>query len=230
MAEHLAVGVEEIEVVEPIAFALVDELVFVPREEGERILRFYETVVSFGVESLEAFTSGGIISHEVATLLAAWHLHDVEGLAVRTPREVGEIAVGDVVQFQPNGAVCGRREDANSDFVHRHTCHGIFVGIGLSNAHFWVHQSVDLWIVCHHGLVHAIESELIALGAPECTFVDAKLIAVNRGAVEQFAVAICRHLMGATVGGGDKEVVVFDESEGTRGIAEVLMTDAPFER
>lgn len=114
--------------------------------------------------------------------------------------------------------------------MHRHTCHGIFVGVGLSNAHFWAHQSVDLWIVCHHGLIHAIESELVALGTPEGAFVDAKLIAVNRSAVEQFAVAIGRHLMSATVGGGDKEVVVFGESEGTRGIAEVLMTDASLER
>ena len=36
--------------------------------------------------------------------------------------------------------------------------------------------------------------------------------------------------MSATIGGGDKEVVVFGESEGTRGIAEVLMTDTPLER
>lgn len=36
--------------------------------------------------------------------------------------------------------------------------------------------------------------------------------------------------MSATVGGGDKEVVVFGESEGTRDIAEVLMTDASLER
>ena len=42
LAEHLAVGVEEVEVVEAIALALVDELVIIPREEGERILRFYE--------------------------------------------------------------------------------------------------------------------------------------------------------------------------------------------
>ena len=65
----------------------------VPREEGERILRFYEAFVSLGVERLEAFTSGGVIRHKVATLLTAWYLHDVEGFAIRTPREVGEIAV-----------------------------------------------------------------------------------------------------------------------------------------
>jgi len=52
LVEHLAVGVEEVEVVEPIALALVDELVVIPREEGERILRFYEAFVSFGVECL----------------------------------------------------------------------------------------------------------------------------------------------------------------------------------
>lgn len=96
LAEHLAVGVEEVEVVEAIALALVDELVLIPREEGERILRFYEAFVSLGVERLEAFTSVGVISHEVATLLAAWYLHDVEGFAIRTPRDVGEIAVGDI--------------------------------------------------------------------------------------------------------------------------------------
>lgn len=82
--------------VEAIALALVDELVVIPREEGERILGFYEAFVSLGVERLEAFTRGGIISYEVATLLAAWDLHDVEDFAVRTPREVGEIAVGDI--------------------------------------------------------------------------------------------------------------------------------------
>ena len=136
LTEHLSVGIEEIEVVEAIALALVDELVVIPRQESEGILRFYKSLVGFCVERLETLAGGGIVSHEVATLLTARHLHNVEGFSVGTPREIGEIAVGDIAELQPNGTVSGRREDANSDFVHRHTCHGVFVGVWLCHTHF----------------------------------------------------------------------------------------------
>ena len=131
--------------------------------------------------------------------------------------------------MQPNGAVGGRREDANSDFVHRHTCHGVFVGIWLCHTHFGTDQGVDLWIICHHGLIHSIERELVAFGAPECAFVDAKLIAVNGSTVEKFAIAVGGNLVRAPIGSGDEEVVVFGESQRARSYAEVFVCDALFE-
>ena len=82
LLEQLAFGVEEVEVVEAVALALVDELVVIPRQESEGILRFYKSLVSFCVECLETLAGGGIVSHEVATLLTARHLHNVEGFSV----------------------------------------------------------------------------------------------------------------------------------------------------
>ena len=50
--------------VEAVALALVDELVFVPRQESERVLGFDETLVSFGIEHAESRTGLGVVGDE----------------------------------------------------------------------------------------------------------------------------------------------------------------------
>ena len=66
MLEQLAFGVEEVEVVEAVALALVDELVFVPRQERERVLGLDETLVGFSVEHPESRAGVGVVGDEVA--------------------------------------------------------------------------------------------------------------------------------------------------------------------
>ena len=68
----------------------------------------------------------------------------------------------------------------------RHTGHGVFVGLvgSLSG------EDVHLRIVCHHALVHAVEGQLLAVGTPEESAVDAELIAVDSLTIDDFAGAV----------------------------------------
>ena len=70
-----------------------------------------------------------------------------------------------------------------------------------------------MWIVGDHGLIHAVERELVAFGTPKGAFVDAKLIAVNGSTVEKFTIAVGGNLVPAAIGSSDEEVVVFGESQ-----------------
>ena len=230
LLEQLAFGVEEVEVVEAVALALVDELVFVPRQEGERVLGLDETLVGFGVEHPESCAGVGVVGDEVAALLRTRHFHDVEAVAVGAPTEVGEIAVGGIAEIEPDGAIVLRIEDADGDLMRGHARHGVLLGCGLGDAHGRGHVDVDERIVGDHALVHAIEGEAASVGAPESAFVNAEFVTVNGGAVEQLAVAVGGNGVAASVGGGDVEIIVLGVGQGlTRG-SEVLVFDASFER
>ena len=215
--------------VEAVALALVDELVFVPRQESERVLGFDETLVSFGIEHAESRTGLGVVGDEVAAFLRTRHFHDVEAAAVGAPTEVGEIAIGGIAEIEPDGAVVLRIEDADGDLVGGHTGHGVFLGRGLGDAHGRGHVDGDERIVGDHALVHAVEGEPATVGAPEGAFVDAKFVAVHGGTVEQFAAAVGRHGVLATVGGGDVEIIVLGVGKGATRRGEVLVADAALE-
>ena len=215
--------------VEAVALALVDELTGVPRQESEGILRFDETLVGFGVEHAETRTGLGVVGDEVAAFLRTRHFHDVEAAAVGAPTEVGEIAIGGIAEIEPDGAVVVGVEDADGDLVGGHTGHGVFLGRGLGDAHGTRYVDVDERIVGDHALIHAIEGEPAAVGAPEGAFVDAKFVAVHGGAVEQFAAAVGRNGVLATVGGGDVEIIVLGVGQGATCRGEVLVADAALE-
>ena len=110
-----------------------------------------------------------------------------------------------------------------------HTGHGVFLGRGLGDAHGRGHVDGDERIVGDHALIHAVEGEPSAVGAPEGAFVDAKFVAVHGGTVEEFAAAVGRHGVLATVGGGDVEIVVLGIGEGATCRGEVLVADAALE-
>ena len=82
--------------------------------------------------------------------------------------------------------------------------HGVFLGGELGHAVV----NVDQGEVGDHRLVHAVEGEEVALGAPEEAFVDAELVAVYAQAVLEFAGTVGRHLEGLAVGALHEEVPV----------------------
>ena len=209
LTQFFAVGIEQVEVVEAVAARLHDEFRGVPREESDGVLRLDVAVVALGVEDAEACSGVGIIFHEVGTILRAGHFKHINALPVGTPSDVGKIAVGGVAGIEPNGAIGSGVEDTHRDFVARHSCHRVFVGSRHGHTIGFRHLNVHEWIVRHHRLVHTVERQAAAVGAPERAFVDAELIAVHARAVEEFAVAVGRYGMSAAVGGEHIEVVGF---------------------
>ena len=55
-----------------------------------------------------------------------------------------------------------------------HACHRIFVRFESC----YTCGSVYLRIVCHHALIHAVESKIFSFRTPECTFVNTEFITV----------------------------------------------------
>ena len=99
----------------------------------------------------------------------------------------------------------------------------------MGDAHGTRYVDVDERIVGDHALIHAVEGEPATVGAPEGAFVDAEFVAVHGGAVEEFAAAVGRHGVLATVGGGDVEIIVLGVGEGAACRGEVLVADAALE-
>ena len=83
--------VEQIEMVVAVALALHDELVAVPRQEHDGVERFHIFITALSVELGQQLTRCGIIAHQSAVLLVACQLLHIDGLRVRTPRNVGEV-------------------------------------------------------------------------------------------------------------------------------------------
>ena len=77
-------------------------------------------------------------------------------------------------------------QNAYCDLMALRTCHRIFVRLIfcfiVGNAH--------LWIICHHRLVHAIESHLAPIGRHEDTSIYAPFISMNRLPIYYFPRAI----------------------------------------
>ena len=85
-----------------------------------------------------------------------------------------------------------------------HSGHRVFVGCKCCLSF----EGVDLGIVGHHALVHAVEGQLLSVGTPEGAFVDAELIAVNTLPINYFPRTIGRYLMLRTVSRSDPEVLI----------------------
>ena len=104
----------------------------------------------------------------------------------------------------------------------RHACHGIFIRLvgGLTR------EDVYLRIVSHHALIHAVEGQLLSVRTPESSFIDAKLIAVDRLAVDDFARSVVGELILLIVGIPHIELPVLGISNGTRGFVPVVISCA----
>ena len=130
--------------------------------------------------------------------------------------------------------MCSHVVDAKRHLVACLTRHGIFVRVGLGYARTRLRRDirvgdVNLWIIGHHRLVHAVEGELLSVRAPEEASVDAKLITVHALSVYNLARAVVRELsrrahgLSAVACGGlsHVELPVLDVSQRACGIAEV---------
>ena len=182
LAQFLARRIEEVKVVEAVAFALVDELGVVPRQEDDRVLGMDILGVTLGVKHSLALSCGGVVGHKLGLVLRTGKLNHVDGTLVGRPGNVREITVGGIARVEVDGLLRSRVIDAHGDLVARHAGHGIFVGSIAGGAV----ADVDLRIVGHHRLVHAIERKEIAFGTPKRAFCNAKLIAVYTLSVHQF--------------------------------------------
>ena len=143
----------------------------------------YVLVAGLCVEGLQLVASSYIIGVQRAVVLVAVQFEKIERLAVRSPRDIGKVAVGRVANIQIDGLLCFQIKDADGNLMRGHACHGILVGFQFS----LTLEGVHLRIVGYHTLVHAVEGQFLAILAPEGTFVDAELIAVNALAIDNLA-------------------------------------------
>ena len=83
-----------------VALALHDELAAVPRQELDGVHRLDVFVAGFAIQFSNAFARRGVVRHQTAVVLVAIQLEHVDGLGIRTPRDVGEVdglCVGDKI-------------------------------------------------------------------------------------------------------------------------------------
>ena len=99
-----------------------------------------------------------------------------------------------------------------------HAGHGVLVGLKLSLAG----EDVHLRIVGHHALIHAVEGQALAVGAPEESFTDAELIAVDGLAIDNLSRAISGELPLLAVSGTHVELLVALEGQGATLLRPVL--------
>ena len=175
-------------------------------------------VVCLSVYLGYAFAVGGVVAHEAAVVLVAVELKHVHGLRVGTPRNVGEIAVGGVAGLQVDRLVGVHVVHADGHLVRRLARHGVFVGLVFGGAA----EDVHLRVVRNHRLVHAVESQMSAVGTPEGAFLYAELVAVHALCIHNLAAAVGRQLCAVALVVGHEEVVVPDEGKRPRLHAELL--------
>ena len=189
--------------IETVLLTVVDELCIIPRKEGDGMLRFHIFIVCLSDEHSILLTSQGMVAHQFGTVLFARMLHHIDILAARAPGDVGEIAVSGITGLQVDGLSCSDVIDSHRHLVAGRTGHGILVGYIFSRAGFGIH----LRIVAHHRLVHAVESQTLAVRTPEGSLLDTKLIAVHHLS----ALDACRfigHLHCLSIGRHHPQVVI----------------------
>ena len=188
-----------------ILLALHQKLCSVPRKECQRVERLHVFLVCLAVEFFLLLACCGVVAHEAAVILVAVELKQVDGRCVGAPRDVGEIAVGRVACFKVDGLLCVEVIHSYGHLVARHSRHRIFVGLKCRLAL----EGVHLRIVGHHRLVHAIKGKTLSVRAPEETFLNAELIAVNSLSIHYLSAAVGGQLSVHVVGICHVELVVF---------------------
>ena len=160
--------------VETITLALIDEFRLIPRQEYQRMLRFYVLRMFFFVQYFQLLSTGSIVAYQLCMILVTVQFDDINRLFIGCPTDVGKITVGRIACLQINGLFTTHVIYSYSDFVTCHPCHWIFVRLQCGNTG----RSVDLRIIGYHGLIHAVESQIVSFRTPESTLHDAKLVAV----------------------------------------------------
>ena len=86
-----------------ILAALHDKAVAVPRQELDRVARLHVFLVGFAIEFACLLAGFCIVGSQTAVVLVAVQFEHIDGLAVRTPCDVGEVAVGWIASLQIDG-------------------------------------------------------------------------------------------------------------------------------
>ena len=206
LLHKFAAGVVEVEVVEAVALAEVEEEAAVPRQEGEGVLGLDVLLVALLEQHAFTLARGGVVAHQLGMVLVAVQLNDIDLRALGVPADVCQVAVGGVARLEPDGLACCGIEDAHGDDVARHAGHGVFVGHDGGDAG----RKVGLRIVGDHALVHAVEGQQAAAGVPEGAALDAEFVAVD-GLSADDALRLVGDGDLVAVGGANEEVVLLGE-------------------
>ena len=159
--------------------APVYELLVVPRQESDGVEWFHVLVRGLGIERPCLLACCYVVGIEGTNVLVAVDFVQVERLPVGCPADVGKVPVCRVACLQVCDLLRCQVEDSHVYLVGCHASHGVFVGRVFSLPC----KSVYLRVVCHHRLVHAIESQLASVWTPECTLGDAEFVTVYALAV-----------------------------------------------
>ena len=175
-------------------------------------------VAGLAVELCLTLTRHGIVADEAAVVLVAVQFEHIDGLGIRAPGDVGEIdraRVGNGIAghtavgcLKVDGLVGGDVIDTHRHHMGIHAGHGIFVGLVGGTAG----EDVDLWVVGHHRLVHAVEGQALAVRTPEGAFSDAELVSMYGGTVHHIAAAVCAQLALLALTINDIKLMVFHVS------------------
>ena len=205
-----------------------EELVAVPWQELDGVEWFYVFITGFPIELSYFLASRSIVADQATIVLIAIQLKHIEGFPIRSPCNIGEIdglCIGDGIT--DHAAVRGLQIDslvgvnvvnANSHDVSIHTCHRIFVRL-ISGT---TREDIHLRIVCHHRLVHAIEGQTLTIGAPESSFVNAKLIAVNTLTIDNLATSVSSQLVLLALGVSHKQLMTLNISSSPGGFVPIV--------
>ena len=117
-------------------------------------------------------------------ILVTVQFDDINMLFIGRPADIGKITVGRVTCLQVNYFSSLYIVYSYRHLVAGHSCHRIFVRFKSGDAG----RGIYLRVIGHHALVHAVEGQIRAFRAPERTFHDAELVAVNRLAVNDVVI------------------------------------------
>ena len=164
LADEVAVEVVQIEMTPAIGFADPEEVVVF--QENHAVAGLYITAVALLNKHFHFIAGLQIVTDELGVVLLAVEVRNVEVLLIGRESHISEeLAVVEVgVDVVVNGLAglngLGHIENADLDLVGGAARHGVFYVLHRSDGRGGVHQR----IVIHHTFIHAVESDVIALG------------------------------------------------------------------
>ena len=198
-----------------VALTLYDELVTVPRQKLDGMQGLYVFLARLAIQFDHTFPCRSVVRYQATVVLVAIQLEHIDGLAVRTPGNVGEVdgaCVSDRIAdhtavggLERDGFVCVDVINTHLNHMGVHTRHGIFVWLvgGFAG------EDVHLRVVGNHRLVHTVKGQPLTVRTPEGALVDAELIAVYGLAVHNVAAAVRCQLVLVALAVNDKQLVIF---------------------
>ena len=114
-----------------ILACLIDESGRIPREKLNGMKRLVVFAVALLEECTEQLARCSVVSIEMTLVLVAIHFDEVECLGIRTPGNVGEVAVGWVTCFQIEDLARLHIVDAYAHFMACFSRHRVWIGVEL---------------------------------------------------------------------------------------------------